>query len=276
MTRGPLCGETKPWYLRTPGPLGLNDAADLNHPVFAWGSPGPLGLEWKKARKAKPKSVSEREQSKPIRSTVDAVANLKQPSAAIIKQLSADINTVRKLNEAAGTKKGEDIRLKKERVVKDIVTAYGVGLKYTTGLDFSNRTGYPNDADTLKGTFIVVYDSVLDHPPGYVANVILHESSHAQRNTELKQVTGVERDRLKDGDAAIWSALIEFEATQLELDNAPKTGITQAEQQEAKSLRDGHLKEINALMGEKARTEIENGGLDTVRARFMQKLKSPR
>lgn len=271
MVRGPLCGETNPWSDRTPGPTGCNDAADPSTPLFGWVSPGPLGLELKKERKAKRKVVSEREQSKPASSKADAVANLTKPSPSTIKQLSAAIDTVRKLNkdyETSAKTKDEALRLKKEKVVHDIVKAYGVGLKYVTGLEFDNRTDSENHAET-RGTFIIVFDSVFVHP-GFVANVILHESSHAQRNAELENA-GV---RLSFAAEDIWSALKEVEGAQLEIDSAATTGITEAEKKVAINLRNFHLSEIEKLMGKDTRTEIENGGLATVRARFIAKLKS--
>lgn len=271
MARGPICGETSPWYGRTPGPTGCNDAADPNTPVFAWVRPGPLGLELKKGRKAKRKSVSERERSKPASSKADAVANLTKPPASTIKQLRVAIDTVHKLNKEDDTStktKDEPLRLKKEKVVHDIVKAYSVGLKYVTGLEFSNRTDSDNHADT-RGTFITVFDSVLVHP-GFVASVILHESAHAQRNAEFDNA-GV---RLSFAAEGIWSALKEFEGAQLEIDSAATTGITEQEKKEAINLRNAHLAEIEALMGKATRTEIENGGLDAVRARFIGQLKS--
>ena len=277
MVRRPLCEETNPWYDRTPGPIGCNDAADPNNPIFAWVIPGPLGLDLKKERKAKRKSVSERERSKPVSpvsSKADAVANLTKPSASIIKQLGAEIDTVLKLNKSYETStktKDEALRLKKEKVVHDIVNAYKVGRKYVTGLEFSNRTDSPNHADT-RGTFITVFDSIFVHP-GFVANVILHESSHAQRNDELK-AAGVDSSRLGYPAEDIWSALKEVEGAQLEIDSADKTGITEKEKKEAISLRNSHLSEIETLMGKETRTEVENGGLDTVRARFIRKLTS--
>jgi hypothetical protein len=184
--------------------------------------------------------------------------------------LSAVITTVLKLNkgyETSSKPKDEALRLAKEKVVKDIVKAYGVGLTHVTGLEFSNRNDSSNHAETLS-TFIIVFDSVLVHP-GFVASVILHESSHAQRNAELDNA-GV---RLSFATEDLWSALKEFEGAQLEIDSAAKTGITEKEKKEATSLRNSHLSEIEALMGKKTRTEIENGGLDAVRARFIQQLK---
>lgn len=271
MVRGPLCEETNPRYARTPGPTGCNDAADPNTPLFGWVSPGPLGLEFKKERRAKRKVVSEREQSKPAKSKADAVANLTKPSSALINQLSAAIKTVRKLNtdyETAKKTKDEPLRLKKEKVLQDIVKAYGVGLKYVTGLEFDNRTDSENHAET-RGTFIIAFDSVFVHP-GFVANVILHESSHAQRNAEFEQA-GV---KLSFTTEDIWSALKEVEGAQLEIDSAAITGITEAEKKVAIKLRNAHLSEIETLLGKDTRVEIENGGLDVVRARFIAKLKS--
>jgi hypothetical protein len=69
-------------------------------------------------------------------------------------------------------------------------------------------------------------------------------------------------------------ALKEVEGAQLEIDSAATTGITEAEKKVAINLRNFHLSEIEKLMGKETRTEIENGGLETVRARFIAKLKS--
>jgi hypothetical protein len=276
MARGPICGETNPWYGRTPGPTGCNDAADPNNPMLEVElvSPMPLGLRPKVKGKAKPKSISEREPSKRKRSQADAVAKLTKPSDATIQQLSAALDNVRKLNkeyETSKKPKDEDLRLKKEKVVKDIVKAYGVGLTYVTGLEFSNRNDSPNHAET-RGTFIIVFDGVLENP-AFLASVIIHESSHAQRNAELNNA-GVDSSRLSLKAQDIWSALKEFEGAQLEIDSAAKTGITETEKKAAMSLRDAHLAELETLMGKDTRKEIENGGLDDVRDRFIRQLKS--
>jgi len=253
---------------RTPGPAGTfrDLEADImfSHPEAHPRLPGPSGTGARGplflgegSGSAQPSGYS---------SKADAVANLTKPSSSAVQQLSAAITTVLKLNK--NKTKDEALRLKKEKVVHDIVKAYGVGLTHVTGLEFSNRNDSSNHAETL-GTFIIVFDSVLVHP-GFVASVILHESSHAQRNAELDNA-GV---RLSFATEDIWSALKEFEGAQLEIDSAAKTGITEKEKKEATSLRNSHLSEIEALMGKKTRTEIENGGLDAVRARFIQQLKS--
>lgn len=273
MLRAPICGETNPWYVRTPGPVGCNDAGDPDNPILDSASPQPLGLEFKKGGKAKLKVVGEAEKRKRQPSRADAVANLTKPAAAIVQQLSAAIGAVKKLNQEYETtkkSKDEDLRLKKEKVLKDIVKAYGVGLKYVTGLEFSNTRNDANLAET-RGTFIIAFDDILEHP-GFVANVILHESSHAQRNAEL-QSAGLDSNDLGLVDASIWSALKEYEGCQLEIDSAAITGITEKEKQVAINLRDGHLAEIATLLGEKARKEIEQGGLDEVRTSFIRHLK---
>jgi hypothetical protein len=215
----------------------------------------------------------------------DSVANLKTPSANIVKQLSDATAKVMKENQAyetANKTKDEQLRLKKQKVVRDIVQAYGVGLNYVTGklqgLESDNRDS-PHDADT-SGTYIIAYDGCLWVPetkeikyPGYCASVILHESSHAQRNAELAKAS-VDSNQLGYKDGAIWSALKEYEGVQLEIDNATTTGLTPTDKKFAEKLRAGHLDDIENLMGKQARADIEKGGLDVVRDTFIQKLQA--
>jgi hypothetical protein len=259
---------------RVPSPLGASRAGALPLRTGLGGRgslPGPIGRQYVFADANG--AGGQAPTSKPTPKKADAVANLKKPSDAIVKQLSAAIDSVMKENNAYETskkKKDDALRLKKEKVVKDIVQAYGVGLKYVTGLEFSNNDS-EDDAET-KGTFIIAYDGCLTHP-GFCASVILHESSHAQRNAELTKA-GIDSSNLGFKDSDRWSALKEFEGAQLEIDSAATTGITEKEKRFATSLRDGHLNDIERLMGQDTRKEIENGGLDEVRARFIKQLQS--
>jgi hypothetical protein len=276
MVRGPICGQTNPGHVHTPGPTGCNDAADPNHPALEieLTGPRPLGMRPKTRGTAKPKVVSERETTKRKRSPADAVANLTKPSSAIVQQLQKAIDEVKNQNkqfETSKKAKDEPLRLKKEKVVKDVVKAFGVGLRFVSGLEFSNRDSPENHAETV-GTFITVFDIILVNAP-FIASVIIHESSHAQRNAELKSA-GIDESKLgyKEGDA--WSALKEYEGAQLEIDSAVTTGITQDEIKAAQSLVNTHLKDIALLLGDDARKEVESGGLDNVRNRFISRLKS--
>src|SRR5688572_3561817 len=102
MSRGPLCGETNPLFVRTPGALGCNDTDDPNHtwlridPVGA----APLGARPKAHGRTRPKTVSEAPparqggQGKP-----PPVKNLRRPSAAVLAQLTKDLNAVKALNK---------------------------------------------------------------------------------------------------------------------------------------------------------------------------------
>lgn len=269
MARGPICGYSNPQYVHTPGPIGINDECDPNNPVFVLREPIPLGLGPQNNNQKTPQSATKSAKKK-IFGKVAAVASLKKPSPTKIRRLSTALNNVKKLNrqyKTSGKTKDELLRRKKEKVVKDIAAAYNVGLKYATGLEFSNRAS-DNLADT-RGTFIVVFDGILEHP-GFVASVVMHESSHAQRNAEL-QKAGVNRSDLGFGREETWKALIEIEAYQLEIDFAEKTGIKIAEKRGAERARDSYLRELQRQRhaGKKTRQKVENGGLEIVRAQFV-------
>ncbi len=267
--RGPICRETNPTFVRTPGPLGCSDAFDRNHPIRTLKTPMPLMVGGGDDAKNKSGTQATKAQKQ---SDVDAVAKLKKPNARKIKLLAAALDRVRKLNKTYETKnkqKDESLRLKKQQVVKDIAGTYKVGLQYVTGMEFSNRSS--SGPAVTKGTFIIVYDDILQ-TPAYVASVILHESSHAQRNAELA-ARGVNRNEFGLKTEEIWKAIIEIEGYQLELDHASKTGISSKEQKGIITLRDQYLADLATFMGKEAREEVENGGLEKVRERFIQKQK---
>jgi hypothetical protein len=259
---------------RVPGPVGASSAAALSlwkDPVGRGSLPGPIGYDYVFADKdgsGGQTSVSKRTSTK-----ADSVASLNKPSDAIVQKLKAAIDSVMKENhdyETSKKAKDEPLRLKKEKVLKDIVQAFGVGQKFVTSLEFDNRDSQ-DEADTI-GTAIIAFDGCLKYP-GYCASVILHESSHAQRNAELANA-GVDSNKMGIKDSAKWSALKEFEGTQLEIDSAATTGISADDKRFATKLRDGHLHDIETLMGEKTRQEIEKGNLDDVRDRFIKELQS--
>ena len=66
MALGPICGETNPVHVRTPGPLGYNDAADPNQPLLEieLTGPTPLGTRPKTRGSAKRMSVADADTSK--------------------------------------------------------------------------------------------------------------------------------------------------------------------------------------------------------------------
>ena len=259
---------------RVPGPVGGSSAAALSlwkDPVGHGSLPGPIGHNYVFADADG--SGGQTSASKRTSTKADAVANLKKPSDAIVQKLKAASDSVMKESkdyETSKKTKDEPLRLKKEKVLKDIVQAYGVGQKFVTSLEFDNRDS-PDDADTI-GTDIIAFDGCLKYP-GYCSSVILHESSHAQRNAELANA-GVDSNKMGMKDSAEWSALKEFEGTQLEIDSAATTGISVDDKKFAMKLRDGHLHDIETLMGEQTRKEIENGNLDDVRDRFIKQLQS--
>jgi hypothetical protein len=281
MARGPICGETNPVHVCTPGPTGYNDAADPNQPLLETelAGPRPLGTRPKTRGSAKRMTVADADTSKQKPKKADAVANLTKPSAATIQTLSARMESVQKLNQEFEPPKKknepltEELRLKNQDLVKDIVKAYGVGQSHVTGLEVDRRTDSVDYADT-RGTFIIAFVAIFadaEGVPGFCASVIIHESSHAQRNDEL-QKAGI--GSLSDVNDRVWSALKEVEGAQLELDSAAVTGITAKQKNAATRLRDHNLAEIESLMGADTRTKVENGGLDDIRDKFIQKLKS--
>lgn len=273
MTRGPLCGTTNPSYVRTPGPIGSQCPADPNGEITLPRNRLPLGFDGD-GNRAQPKMVAQASPQKKAGNTVNAVSALALPAADIIRQLQSDIDRVLKLDQqyvAKNEAKDEPLRLAKEKVVHAIAKAYRVGLKHVSGMEFSNRLHETDYANT-QGTFITVFDPTLTHP-GFVANIVMHESSHAQRNDELA-TAGVDRSKFSVSNEARWVALIEFEGAQLEIDHAAKTGITETEKNSAISLRDGHLKDIETFLGRKARAKVESGGIDEVRGQFIQTVKS--
>ncbi len=66
MALGPICGLTNPVHVRTPGPLGYNDAADPNQPLLETelGGPTPLGTRPKTRGSAKRMTVADADTSK--------------------------------------------------------------------------------------------------------------------------------------------------------------------------------------------------------------------
>ena len=86
---------------------------------------------------------------------------------------------------------------------------------------------------------------------------------------ELKKA-GLDRNTFGFTAEEIWSALIEIEGYQLEIDYAGKTGITGVEQNGAARQRDVYLSALEKASNKKIRAEVEKGGLDKVRARFIR------
>jgi hypothetical protein len=245
---------------RVPGPIGGSGATALplsTGPGQRGSQPGPIGRQYVFADangSGGPMSASKK---------VDAVANLKKPADAIVQKLSDAIKSVMKEKN-----KDEALRQKKEKVLKDIVDAYGVGQKFVSSLQYDDSA--PEDLADTRETDVIAYDGCLKYP-GFCASVMLHESAHAQRNAELKSA-GIDSNSLGFMDSDIWKALKEVEGPQLEIDSAATTGITAGDKNFATSLRDRWLNEIETLMGPHTRTAIENGGLDDVRDKFIKKL----
>lgn len=276
MCRGPLCAETNQKHVRTPGPLGIDDADDPNQPDLEveLTGPTPLGTRPKTHGQARLKMVAEA--STPKGATAASAANLKKPGPSTIQQLQAEIDAANKKIKPIVDKKGrldEDDRVLCEKLVNKIVDAYKLGRQFIKAIEVSARTESENHAET-SDTFITAFVSILQYP-GFVTNVLMHEGAHAQRNAELADA-GIKFDALGDMNADIYSALKEFEGAQLEIDHAAVTDITPAEVKVATSLRDGHLKEIGTLMGDKAKEEVAQGNLHQVRGQFIQKLKARR
>jgi hypothetical protein len=249
--------------------VGVADADQADSDLQLVG-PRPLGMRPTTARRARLKTVSEAPRTKTTTKKPEVVANLKKPSAATLKQLADAIDQVRALNATA--QKDETLRLKKEKIALDVRTAFGIGKADVTGMEFDNRPNPNNFAETRE-TFIILFDDILVSP-AFMANIILHETSHAQRNAELKAKTGKESSKLSIAHQEVFSLLKEFEATQLEIDSAAMTGITSKEKNAAQSLHDQHVKEIGTLLGEATRDRITGGDLDGYREEFFKKVKA--
>jgi hypothetical protein len=241
--------------------------------------PGPIGRQYVFAdgdgSGSSGGSGGQTSASQQIFKKVDSVANLKKPSAATINRLSAAIASVMKEDKDYETKKKDKddaLADKKEKVLKDIVKEYGVGLTYVNALTFSNF-GNPDDIGETRGTSTTVFDSCLTYP-GFCASVVLHESSHAQRNAEL-EAAGIDLNKLSEFKTAKWKALIEVEAYQLEMDYAATTGLTAKDKAFVKKKRDDWLAEIDTLwFGANYSQDILNGKLDQVRDKFFKTLQS--
>ena len=105
--------------------------------------------------------------------------------------------------------------------------------------------------------------------PEELASTILHESSHVYRNKELAN-SGIDRDNLGIKAQEIYSALIEIEGYQLEIDNAKKLGTSASYVKGAEKLKERFLSELELAAGTDWRAMAEKGQFKQLHEKFRQ------
>jgi hypothetical protein len=160
-----------------------------------------------------------------------------------------------------------------DKILNQIVQAYGIGQNAVTGLEFDPRSTDQGDTIGNKApkTFITIGKEGLDSP-AETASTILHESNHVRRNQELAD-KGIDRDKFGPKSEGIYSALSEMEGYQLEINNAKKLGTSPSYVKGAENLKDHFLQELKANGAPQDVIALaEKGKFDDAFAKFRQDL----
>jgi hypothetical protein len=165
---------------------------------------------------------------------------LHAPKADVLSKLTDELKAA--VTKAASGK--EDDRATVDKILNQIVKAYGIGQNGVTGLEFDPRSTDQGDTigNTSPKTFITIGKEGLDSP-AEAASTILHESNHVRRNKELAD-QGIDRDKFGMKAENIYSALSEMEGCQLEINNAKKLGTSASYVKGAENLKDHYLHEL--------------------------------
>jgi hypothetical protein len=177
---------------------------------------------------------------------------------------------VPKTNSAKDQAEAEKHRAAVDKVLRKTVQLYGIGQTGVSGLDFDPKLPEHELAVTRGNprTYISIAKDALDSPEK-LASTILHESSHAQRNQELAN-RGIDRSKFGEGTETIWSAIIEAEAYQLEIDHARTLGTSRTFVKGAEAGKKGYVDELRVFAGEEWATLAEKGQFTKLREKFVQ------
>jgi len=192
-------------------------------------------------------------------------AGLQKPKPAMVSRLSGWLKSARTAAES-GSEQG---RTAVNKVLETTVKAYGIGQDGVTGLKFDPTLSLQGGTiGSSPRSFIVIGKSALDSPEE-LASTILHESSHVYRNNELA-AGGIDRDKLSVSAEEIYSALIEIEGYQLEIDNAKTLGTSASYVKGAENLKDHYLHELEVFAGKDWRALAEKGQFQQLHEKFRQ------
>ena len=195
-------------------------------------------------------------------------AGLKTPKAEVTAKLAEELRAARKAAESGDEKDRKAVDV----VLRKVADAYGIGQSHVSGLEFDPRLEEQGGTIGTPGkprTFIVIGKSALESPE-VLASTILHESSHVQRNQQLADA-GIDRDKLSVQAEAVWSALIEVEGYQNEIDNAKKLGTSESYVKGARGLREGYLRGLETAGGKEWRELAEKGKFQELHKKFIQR-----
>lgn len=169
---------------------------------------------------------------------------LHAPKPEVLAHLTDELKAA--MAKLGSGKPSEEDRAAVDKILGEIVKAYGIGQNGVSGLEFDPRSTDQGDTigNTSPKTFITVGKPGLDSP-AEAASTILHESNHVRRNNELAGL-GIDRDKFGIREEGIYSALSEMEGCQLEINNAKKLGTSDGYVKGAENLKSHYLGELKA------------------------------
>jgi hypothetical protein len=92
-----------------------------------------------------------------------------------------------------------------------------------------------------------------------------------QRNKNLADA-GIDREKFGIKAEGIYSAMIEIEGYQREINNAKKLGLSDAYVKGAEKLKEGYLKELEIYAGKDFRAMAEKGQFDQLHDKFRKEV----